>query len=75
MTPRLGAYCLRISLSTNKQTKTILHLYDSQNDFMSLVILVIKYIKCEDDLEEKRGTRHILRIAIYQNTAFQNCNV
>lgn len=42
---------------------------------MPLVIQVIKYIKGDDDLEEKRGTRHILRITIYQNTAFQNCNV
>ena len=57
-----------------KLVKT-LHLYDYQNDLMSLVILVIEYIKGEDDLEEKRGTRNILRITIYQNTAFQNCNV
>lgn len=42
---------------------------------MPLVNLVIKYIKGDDDLEEKRGTRHILRITIYQNTAFQNRNV
>lgn len=41
---------------------------------MPLVSLVSKYIKGEDDLEEK-GTRNILRITIYQNTAFQNCNV
>lgn len=33
----------------------ILHLYDYQNDLMSLVILVIKYIKGDDDLEEKEA--------------------
>lgn len=45
---------------------------------MPLVILVIKYIKGDDDLEEekkKKGTRNIWRITIYQNTAFQNCHV
>lgn len=52
-----------------------MHLYDYQNDLMPLVILVIKYIKGEDDLEEKEAQENILRITIYQNTAFQNCNV
>lgn len=35
--------------------KKILHLYDYQNDLMPLVILVSKYIKGEDDLEEKEA--------------------
>lgn len=41
------------------QPVEILHLYDYQNDLMPLVNLVIKYIKGDDDLEEKRGTRNI----------------
>lgn len=31
------------------------NLYDYQNDLMPLVILVIKYIKGDDDLEEKEA--------------------
>lgn len=55
MTLRLSAYYLIISLQLVKKQKTILHLYDYQNDLMPLVILVIKYIKGDDDLEEKEA--------------------
>lgn len=40
---------------TSLRLLKILHLYDSQNDLMPLVILVIKYIKGDDDLEEKEA--------------------
>lgn len=35
----------------------ILHSYDYLNDLMQLVILVIRYIKGDDDLEEKKAQK------------------
>ena len=56
MTLHLSADYLMIS---ETGIKKILHLYDYQNDLMPLVILVIKYIKGDDDLEEKRHKKQL----------------
>ncbi len=49
-----SAKCL-LSYDVASAAKKILHLYDYQNDSMPLVILVIKYIKGDDDLEKKEA--------------------
>lgn len=47
-----SSYYLMISLTgKKKKSKEILYLYDYHNDLMPLVILVIKYINSDDDLE------------------------